>query len=74
MMPLPAAHGALLKPQQLCAGRPDLLLESLIMAQQFDTAREILQQAPHLQSNVLLRQYARHAPSCHLTWCNTEQN
>ncbi|CAL5220409.1 g2420 [Coccomyxa viridis] len=45
-------------------GRPDLLLESLIMAQQFDAAREILQQAPHLQSDNLLRQYARKAVNC----------
>ena len=39
------------------------------MAQQFEAAREILQQAPHLRSNELLRQYARHAPSHHITWC-----
>jgi len=37
------------------------MLESLVMAQQFEAARQFLQQAPHLHSNDLLRQYARHA-------------
>lgn len=67
-----AASNSQCDAQQQCAGRPDLLLESLIMAQQFDAASEILKQAPHLQSDDLLRQYARHAPFPHLSFCHQQ--
>ena len=40
------------------AGQPSLMLESLIMQQQFDAAREILKQAPSLCSDDLLKHYA----------------
>lgn len=41
------------------AGQPSLMLESLIMQQQFDAIRGILKQAPSLCSDHLLRHYAR---------------
>ena len=37
------------------------MVESLIVAQQFEAAQTILQQAPELQDDELLRHYARQA-------------
>ena len=37
------------------------MVESLIMAQQFEAAQTILQHAPELQDDELLRHYARQA-------------
>ena len=37
------------------------MVESLIMAQQFEAAQTILQQAPELQDDDLLQHYARQA-------------
>ena len=41
------------------------MVESLIMAQQFEAAQTILQQAPVLQDDMLLRHYARQASLTH---------
>jgi hypothetical protein len=43
----------------LGAGSPPLILESLIMTQQFAIAREVLAASPSLQDDNMLLQYAR---------------
>ena len=40
-------------------GRPDLQLESLVMAQQFKSAEELLQKLPGLHNDEMLLHYAR---------------
>ena len=44
-----------------CAGHPELLLESLVMAQQFATAQRVLAALPSLHDNAMLLAYGRSA-------------
>ena len=55
------------------AGSPELLLESLVMTQQFSTARRVLDALPSLHDDAMLLTYGRSATSTLLKGCPHKQ-
>lgn len=54
------------RPSSDTAGQPALLMESLVMAQQFGTAGALLAALPALRDDALLSCYARRVPHLEL--------